>query len=76
MHDPRPKSSLAAGEPSAAPNTTCSACGDPLHCGARAGGTSCWCASWPPLKPVTGETCLCARCLTARIEAQREPGSL
>jgi hypothetical protein len=72
MHDTRPDGSLRAAHDAGAPNTACSACGAPLHCGARAGASTCWCASWPAVTPVAGETCLCPRCLSARVAARQE----
>jgi len=46
---------------------TCVACGETFGCGNVEGKTSCWCADLPVVMPVTGDGCLCPKCLKAEI---------
>jgi len=46
---------------------TCAACGETFGCGNVEGKTSCWCADLPAVMPVSGDECLCPKCLKAEI---------
>jgi len=48
----------------------CARCGAAFVCGLRAGAPECWCASRPPLTPVTGADCLCPGCLDEALRQQ------
>ncbi|HEX2565392.1 MAG TPA: cysteine-rich CWC family protein [Burkholderiales bacterium] len=50
------------------PEKRCAACGVPFVCGASAPEEPCWCASLPPLKPVSGRDCLCRSCLEEELK--------
>lgn len=45
----------------------CARCGAVFGCGNLEGKTSCWCAELPAVMPVTGEGCLCPKCLKAEV---------
>lgn len=64
MSDARP-----AGE---AANQRCDSCGEGFSCGMKAGAEKCWCAELPPVMPVSGDACLCPKCL--RAEAEKRVG--
>jgi predicted Fe-S protein YdhL (DUF1289 family) len=55
----------AASRASRWPATQCSRCGAEFTCGASDCSTPCWCASYPPVDPVEGRSCLCPACLAA-----------
>ncbi|HEX4333102.1 MAG TPA: DUF1289 domain-containing protein [Usitatibacter sp.] len=57
--------SEAANRAAEWPRTRCSRCGAGFACGASDCSTPCWCASYPPVDPVAGATCLCPSCLAA-----------
>lgn len=44
---------------------TCTSCGSRFNCGADEG--QCWCMSYPPVLSVEGESCLCPKCMGAKI---------
>jgi len=50
----------------------CSRCDETFECGKDE--PSCWCMAMDRVKPIEGETCLCMKCLEARIKEQRLVG--
>src|SRR4051794_18358058 len=49
---------------------SCSACGEKFGCGGAEGKSSCWCAELPAVLPVTGDGCLCPKCLKAELASR------
>jgi uncharacterized protein len=56
---------LVEGRPAASMRQRCPKCGAEFGCGANGPHNDCWCASFPPVKPQAGQTCLCPACLAA-----------
>jgi predicted Fe-S protein YdhL (DUF1289 family) len=51
------------GSPARSSRQACPKCGAQFGCGAGDDTRNCWCTSYPPVKPVAGQSCLCPACL-------------
>ncbi|MGB0582573.1 MAG: cysteine-rich CWC family protein [Limisphaerales bacterium] len=56
-------------------NQKCAACGQSFPCDIAAGKSTCWCFELPQKSevPDSGASCLCLRCLKAKLEAIDQP---
>jgi hypothetical protein len=59
---------MAVDEKDCGKEDNCPRCGEKVHCGARAGKSTCWCADLPYVMPMDpAAACLCKTCLEKEI---------